>query len=276
MKKFRIKGRTKKICWMITIILLVIGLVMLIFLFFVDNKSEKGADLKLGILGDNGVELVSISTDRKMINVLDLNGEVKLWIPGGLGWYRDSIIKKVLTQEKKINLVDDILFYNFGFKADKILVLKNKADWKKRYWLKYRLASNKMLIKEETINKDMATQDDFLSEIMVRDFAETNLVNEELKLSVFNLSEVNGLASFMSKRLEWMGFSVVSIENITDDNIKKCLVNFGPKVRESNSWNYINELFDCDKKYDANLNDFEVEFYFDDNFSSVIKYPSYK
>jgi len=254
----------------------VLVVVVLLFLFFLKKNTTSGSDFKIGILADDGVAMVSISSQRKMINVLTIDSEARVWIPGGLGWYRNVAVKKILQQEKKIGLMRDILFYNFGFVPDKIVVLKKVADWRNDFWWQFMVNGNQMLINEEVLKNDVDQSDDFLDEIMVRDFSETKVVSEDLKLSVINLTNQDGLATFMTKRLERLGLEVVSMSNDNGGEIKKCQILYGPKVTETFSWGVISKLINCPKNQDLTLNENEVELYFDDNFSTMIKYPSYK
>jgi hypothetical protein len=271
MKKFKRKwGR------LVLIIVLGLFLIVLTIMLLVKNSSIEGSDFKLAILADDGVALVSISPERKMINTLRLKDDARLWVPGGLGWYRNIAIQGLLKQEKKMDLADDLFFYNFGFKPDKLLVLSKIDDWKNKYWLKYRLNAGKMLLKEEIINGDISAEENLLDEVMVRDFSETNLAKEDLRLSIFNLTNINGLANFMARRFEWLGFSVVSTESLIEVEVdNNCLIKYGDEVDKSLGWKIINKTIDCNQEYDENLNKGEIEFYFSDNFSSMIKYPSY-
>jgi len=270
MKKFKRKWRS--LFWILPILLVAI---VIVFLF--KKNSNSGDDFKIAILANDGIALISFSPERKMINILKLSPESKLWISGGLGWYRNEVIKGLLTQEKQLNKVDDLFFYNFGFKADKILVLNKIDDWKNRYWLRYNWWLNKMLFKEEILKRDIKEEENLLDELMIRDFAETKIVKEDLKLSVFNLTNISGLANFMARRLEWMGFSVISTETLVDNfGIDNCLVKYKLETKKSLGWNVIDKILNnCQKEYDKNLNDGEIELYFGNNFSSVIKYPSY-
>lgn len=268
--------KNKKLIKLIILSLVSLSVLVLVVIFFLNKKSVSGEDFKLAIVADDGVALVSISSERKMTNILKFDKDTNLWIPGGLGWYRNEIIKNLLKQEKKMEDVKDLFFYNFGFYPDKIISLNKIDDWKKKYWLRYRLASNKMLVKEEILTGNIRDQENLLDEIMIRDFSETKLVKEDLKLSVFNSSNINGLANFMSRRFEWMGFSVVSSESSWDLSLgDKCLIKYGNKVIETLGWLVINRSIDCNKEYDENLNEGEIELYFGEKFSSVIKYPSY-
>lgn len=271
MKKF--KRKWQHLFWLLPLLILIIGIVV----FLLNKNSLDGEDYKIAILADDGVAMVSFSPERKMINVLKLGKESKLWVPGGLGWYRNEVIKSLLIQEKQLDKIDELFFYNFGFKADKIMVLSKIDDWKNKSWLRYSWWSNKMLFKEEILNRDVKEEENLLDELMVRDLAETKIVKEELKLSVFNLTNISGLANFMARRLEWMGFSVISTETLVDDlGVDNCLIKYKLETKKSLGWKTLDKLMEgCQKQYDQNLNNGEIELYFGNNFSSVIKYPSY-
>jgi hypothetical protein len=227
---------------------------------------------------------VSISKDRKMINVLNLDKETDVWIPGGMSWYKNTRVKNILEQEKKLMIAKDIFWYNFGFFADKVLVLDSINDWKSDFiliknlgpfnWIWYKSNYGKMLLKTEKINGRLNENNNILDEIMIRDFSESKLNNEELRLSIFNSTSQSGMAAFISKRLEWSGFSVILTDN-NNEKIDKCLIVYGDKTNLSYGFKMINKIFDCDKKYSENLNENELELYFGDNLASMIKYSSY-
>ena len=258
-------------------ILFILGLliifVLLFFIFFKKN-TNKGSDFKIGILSEDGVALVSISAERKMINVLKIDPEAKLWIPGGMGWYRNIAIKKILQQEKKIDLLDDIIFYNFGYKADKLIYPRSVDGWKSIYWWKLLYYGN-FLTKEEIVKNDTDLSEDLLDEVMIRDFAETKIIKEDLKLSIVNTTNVSGLANFMTKRFERLGFSVISVGNDLGGGEKTCQILYGKEVVDTYSLALIKQIIQCRTKEDFGLNSNEIEIHFDDYFSSVIKYPSY-
>ena len=265
------KNKKKRILWLMILLLLILTVVLSLFF----KQTEKGSDFRVGVMADNGLAIVSISKGRQMVNVLKIEPDSQIWIPKGMGWYRAEVVKKILQQEKKESLFSDVLFYNFGFVADKVVSVKKIDDWKGKFWFKLRQASN-YLNKEEWLKGDMDKNDDFLDRVMVRDFSETRLVDEDLKLSVINLSEANGLANFMTKRIERMGFSVISVSSDEEMKLDKCKILYSNGVEKTFSWILVDKLFDCDKTNDTSLNENEIEFYFDDNFSTMIKYPSYK
>ncbi|MDD2483363.1 MAG: hypothetical protein PHE32_01440 [Candidatus Shapirobacteria bacterium] len=255
------------------------GVILLLFLtflvllsFFKKDNSDKNLDYKLGIIANDGITLVSISNERKMINVLNLGEE------------SSEEFKRIVGKENNIDLIKHIYWYNFGFYPDKILNLNSTSQWKNNdvlienlgflNWIRYKKDYGKMLLKQEKINGLLNENRLILDEILVRDFSESKLNNEELRLSIFNNTNESGLAGFITKRLEWSGFSVVSNDNDTQ-KINNCLIVYGNKVDQNYGWKLINKIFNCDKKFDENLNENELELYFGDNFASVIKYSSY-
>jgi len=258
---------------------LFLGIILLLFLMFLvllslfkRDGSDKNLDYKLGIIAPDEITLVSISNERKMINVLNLGEE------------SSKEFKRIVEKENNTDLIKHIFWYNFGFYPDKILNLNSTSQWKNNdvlienlgflNWLKYKKDYGKMLLKQEKINGLLSENRLILDEILVRDFSESKLNNEELRLSVFNNTNESGLAGFITKRLEWSGFSVVSNDNDTQ-KINNCLIVYGNKVDQNYGWKLINKIFNCDKKFDENLNENELELYFGDNFASVIKYSSY-
>lgn len=280
-KKDKIKLNWKIIFGMV----LLVGLAFLVMAGVLKKKDKnENLDYKMGIVANDGVALVSISNERKMINVLNLSPETDVWIPNGLSWYRNDRVKNILEQEKKTDLVRNIFWYNFGFLTDKILFLNSINDWKKSSvlvdnlgffgFVKYELNYGKMLLKEEMIEGKLEDNNSFLDDVMVRDFSETKLNNEELRLSVFNNTDSSGLASFMSERLEWSGFSVVSNDN-NEEVVDSCLIVYGNKVDVSYGWKMINKIFNCEKRYDDGLNENELQIYFGDKLASMIQYSSY-
>ena len=245
-------------------------------LFFLSfwNKRDKDLNLdhKFGIIATDGVALVSISDDRKMINELSLNEEVS------------KEFKNILGQERNLEVIKSVFWYSFGFFPDKVLFLDSIGQWKNTSiliknlgflnWLKYEKNYQKMFLKQEKVNGKISENELFLDEVLVRDFSESKLNNEELRLSVFNNTNESGLAGFMTKRLEWSGFSVVSNDN-DSQKIDNCLIIYGNKTDLNYGWKIINKILNCEKRKDETLNENELEIYFGDKFASMVKYSSY-
>ena len=86
-----------------------------------------------------------------MISQMKIMGENEVWIPGGLGWYRAEVIKKILSQEKKLGWAKNIFIYSLGFYPDKIVWTEKIDDWKSRYWWQM-LKNNNLLNKNENLS----------------------------------------------------------------------------------------------------------------------------
>lgn len=269
MRKYRVKIRWLLLVVVMIALAIVVGMTL-------KNKNNRGDDYRIGIFADDGVAIVSISKSRRMINFLKLNPEVKVWIPSGMGWYRNEVVKKILIQENKKDLAGDILFYNFGFSADKIVFLKKTDSWRTKFWWKIKLGN--LINKSEVLDEDGDTKADWLNEVVLRDFSEPRILKEDFKVSVINTSKENGLAGFITDNLERLGFSVVWVstgENVEADG---CTVLYGNGVEGAYSWDVLKKLFNDKCKFINNLslNNGEMEFYFDDKFASVIKYSTYR
>lgn len=251
-------------------------LIVLVGIGMFTKRELRGDDYRIGIFADDGVAMVSISKSRRMINYLKLNPEAKVWIPKGMGWYRSEVVKKILTQENKRDLSKDILFYNFGFSADKIVFLKKTDSWRTKFWWQTKFGN--LIGKNETLEKDSDIQSDWLNEVMLRDFSESKILKEDLKISVINTSKGNGLAGFITDNLERLGFSVIWVSTGDGETVNGCTILHGEGVEDTYSWNILERFFGdkCKGVKDSSLNNGEVELYFDDKFAEVIKYSTYK
>ena len=239
------KNKIKIIFGLVLILFLTVAMVLSSF----KKQEKKGSDYKIGILADDGIAIVTISKERQMINFLSLSPDSQIWLPGGMGWYRNQVIKKILVQEKKTDLISDVLFYNFGFVTDKVVVLDKTSDWKGKFWWRL-LWNNNLINKTEELNGDVDKNEVFLDKVMVRDFSETKIVNDDLKISVINSSSSNGLANFVTEKMERAGFSVVSVDN-GDDVLEKCQLLYGDGVEETFSWQVIRSKFNCESFKDS-------------------------
>lgn len=265
------------------LLILGFGLIAGIFLYQ-EMRSQNNDDFKIAVVGDNGIMIRSVSWERKMINELWIEGVVPIWIPEGMGWYESNKIKKLLHQEKKENLAGEIMFYNFGFIPDMVIFgedlnwLKNTEvikQWGTGNWLRFIISKSRMMVKRETIKTDLSTENDLLDEIIQRDFADNRLLREDLKLTVFNSGQSSGLAGFISKILEWSGFSVVGIDNYAGE-VDKCRVVYGEGVEATYGFKIIKKEFSsCEYQPSQDVNEKEMELYFGDNYSRMLNYPSY-
>lgn len=263
------------------ILLVVIILGMLIGGWWLKKPTgEQSLDLRLVVVTDNGISMINVSPERRMINLVELSGEREVWVPGGLGWYRSDRIKKLLEQEKKTDKVSQILFLNYGFSPEAVLwktewngELSNQELWKYwgiKQWLDYRWNSGNWLFKKELLT--VADGDEVIDEIMQRDMAETSLINQDIKITVGNASKADGLGSFVTKSLERSGLSVIDVININEDFQDICLI----KENSNEKREWLKEMFpECGVTVDDKLGSGEVEIYFGRGWAEMINYQSY-
>ncbi len=244
---------------------------------------SSGGDYKMGVIWDGGIGVVSISLGRRMVNSLEVSGQTQVWVPGGLGWYGADKIKRLLDQEDKRGKAVDIIYYNLGFLPDKVLFLDD-FSWDEGVrlmvdmgffdWLEFRYFREQMIFKEEVIDGDLTQLGWYLDEIMVRDFADSLILNEDLRLTVFNTTGHEGLANFLASRISWAGFSVAGVGG-SEEEVSVCKLTYGQGVVGSLGWEVLSSVFDCERQADGALADFEVEIYLGEGFSQMINYGSY-
>lgn len=232
-------------------------------------------DLRIGLVSEKEIELVAFSPARRMINRLVVPGEMELWIPRGLGWYRTDRLLKLLTQESKVEMLSEILFYNFGFVPDKV-ILATQVGWGELgwwSWFKWKLLSGQMLSNEETVTWQFPEVEPDFDEMMPRDLADNRVLNEAVRVVILNTSEAGGLANFIARRLEWMGLSVVSVDNLKEATdgclVRENLCGFEGVV------NKLAVMLGCGRERAADLECDRVELYLGREFASMIKYSSY-
>ena len=248
-------------------ILAIVMCLLIITAVIINNCGWNGkSDFRAVSITDSGFRLISISPERKMINYLDVYDEAMVWIPKGLGWYEAKNIKKILTTEKKEELVKVMLFYNYGFWPDKIIWNNLKLDWKTLGivgWFHYFLNEGKMIEKKEALNGNFNNNQVIVDEIATRDFADSSLLSSNVKLSLFNTSNLSGAANFISQRLEWAGFDVMGVSN-SERKVDTCLI-IGKN-------NVLQSILGCEVE---NGGENEIEVYFGDKYLEMIKYSSY-
>ena len=207
-----------------------------------------------------------------MINELQIQPQVEVWIPNGMGWYRSDDVMKLVKQEKNPLLLGQILFYNFGFSPNQLG--NENLGWLNS--LRYFIDKDNLMIKKETIVTSINKSRDLLDEIMPRDFADSRILREDVRVSIYNGGQSNGLASFVASFLERSGVTVLGVD--TDDNVdqnKVCQFNFGPGTGETYTGQLIKQNFSqCELSTDNGLNRGEIELYFGDRYSTMINYPS--
>jgi len=268
--------------WNILGLLAVIGLAILAVR---EVKTGNDNDFKMAVVGDNGIVIRSVSWQRGMVNELSVDGKVSVWIPGGMGWYQSDKIGKLLIQEKKEYLAQQVMFYNFGFVPD-VVVFGNDDNWLTnpeviKTWgvsgyLRFLWSKPRMMVKTETISTDLTKETEILDKIVQRDFADSRLLGEDLRLTVYNVGQSQGLAGFMSRILEWSGFEVVGVDNYANQLEDSCLVDYGNMAENTYGFKIIKKEFSsCRFEKKSEMDPMAVELYFGDGYSQMLNYPSY-
>lgn len=267
----------------LTAILAGLGGILIVF-WLIRAIGSEVEDFRILTINDSGIVLRSVSWQRMMINELKVAPEVEIWIPRGMGWYQSGKIKKLLFQQKKQDLAGDMAFYNFGFIPDVVIYSDSQdwvfdreiiSKWGVNNFMRYFINRSKLMIKEEVVNSDLADATDILNNLVQRDLADSRLLKEDLRLTVYNQGQSDGLAGFMSRILEWSGFTVVGIENSGGD-VDTCLVNYGSKADNTYGFEIVKKEFpECKYVEDKGIGEVEVELFFGDKFSQMLNYQSY-
>jgi hypothetical protein len=248
-------------------ILAILMSLLIITAVIINNCGWNGkSDYRLLSINDNGLQLLSISPERKMINYLDIYDEVMVWIPNGLGWYEAKNVKNILIDEKREDLIKYIVFYNYGFWPDKIIWGKMQMNWKTLGfvgWVNFFFNEGGMIEKKEKLGTNSIQNQILIDEVALRDFADSNLLSSNIKLSLYNTSDISGGANFIGKRLEWAGFDVMGISN-SERDVDNCLIVGRNKILEM--------FFACEVE---DGDDRDIEIYFGDKFLEMIKYSNY-
>jgi len=269
------------------VIALAFGLLLLLGLSvkFFRGGERLGSDVRMLCLSDKSLELVSVSEDRNMINKLKVSGSAKIWIPEGLGWYEVDKVSRLLKQEKREELLPFMAFYNFGFWPDAYFLneagedcLSTKQLSKVMSWweiLKFKFSQDSYLVKETEVSE--LKEDDYeLREELRRDFSETSILNNKIRVGIFNQSDEPGLAVFVGDRLDWAGVDVVSIENSEEELLADCVIRVGSlSTLENGMGQMLRNLWSCREEEKKEILGEEMEIYLNKGWAEVIKYSSY-
>ncbi len=243
-------------------------------------------DFRILVIADDGVGLVTVSDSRGMTNILKVNGDVMLWVPEGYSWYRSDKIKQLLNIERIKNRAPLIGFFNFGFLTNKVVFCESVSNWEDWQnlgksigyvpgtYLKIRM--NNLFFDEYELGEQIDTGG-WIGQILTREFSSSALIEEDVKVSVFNGSGINQLATFVADRLNWAGMKVMTIADY--DESAGCRLNYGVGVEKSQTWKYLVEIFGkdngCQLQMDENVLESEVEIVLDEKWAQMVNYDSY-
>lgn len=270
---------------MVIIVVSIFGLLILSALIK-GGLGKKGLanDYSVGMVTDKGVGLVTVSWQRRLVSELTVKPESKIWVPNGPGWYQSNNVKRLLEQEGKQSEAGDLFFYNFGIMPDTI-ILSADTDWLSHpdvvrawgwiNWIRLRFLERRVLWNMEEIDGFSSEKEIILNRIVPRDFADGDILKEDVKVSVYNSSKENGLANWLSTRLERGGFSVNTVSN-GDNDTEGCLVIYSNTIENSLSMLKLKNIFkSCDFRVESELGEGQVELYFGDKYTKMLNYQSY-
>lgn len=261
--------------------LIIGGIVFLGVLLGLSNviwpDKRLGGDTRLICLGEERLEMVSVSGERNMINRMKIGSEAEVWIPGGLGWYKVGGLQKLLDQEKIGEKIFKIGFYNFGFWADDLVRLDEEVCGSdKQYmkvmglwnWLFYKLNSDKYMIKEEEKAE---------TEILSRDFSDSKVLEDGIRFGVYNNSQESGLAGMLATVIEMAGMPVVTVDSGEAEGGQGCELRYRDEnFLETSSFAILDKGLSCEVSRDERVVEGEVEIYLNQGYAEMIDYPSYK
>jgi len=263
-----------------------IFLTLLVIFFLYKNRAWWNGDYRLGIVTPSGISIVSMSPKREMTNVLTVGEEVEVWLPGGMGWYASNRVKKIFEMDKNKDLIDKMFYYNFGFLPDKVMYLDSVENWQGwalvkslgwGKWCRYKLGEGDWFLKTEKFNQSLLADEERLNKILSRDFSEENLNNSGIKMMVINKSEEDGLGAFVTKRLEWMGFNVVEVKNgEKSDNGRVVIGKQNENALIKKYSEKLAKIYNVPIEIDERLLPEEMELELGANYTSMVKYNSYK
>lgn len=263
-----------KLYWWIT----VIGLLLILVILGIRISKLANNDFRVAYFDRNGIRLESLSKQRRIKNILIIDKSVGVWVPRGLGWYESDKISRLLQQEDKKELAKEILQMNFGFDAGMIIFDNRNEPW----WLKYfdYLFGYfyGILTKEDFLNRQLNDADELLATAMPRDFADSQLIEQSKKISIYNLGDTDGLAGFVARFVEWSGMRVMTVSNLNQNiDFEICKIVSANVNAESITEKTLRRMFpNCQWVEGQSLNDGEIEIFLSDDYARMLNYQSYK
>lgn len=267
---------------------LIVGLVIVAMLYkYVDFFRWFKGDIRLATVAEDGVGLISISPARGVINTANLDKDSMMWMGARHGWYKVDRFNKIINElsgdlEKKM-----VFWINYGFWPDKVVRVTEIDSWED--WGNFNrafgiLGGVMMRYKiSRLFTNDLKIDgmgEEGVTELMSREFADNNIVDQGLQVSVFNNGDVDGLALFASNRLRGMGFNVVEVAPWYGQREDGCML-IKPKQqkRSMDAIVFLERLIsywpNCQIRVDELIDSNTVEIVLDDKWAKMINYDSY-
>jgi hypothetical protein len=193
----------------------------------------------------------------------------------------------LLIQEKKRDLSRELIFYNLGNVVDRVVWVDEIDDWSKPEkwgwelgwinWFKYKSMEASMLVKTESIEEELLKKPD-LGETLLRDMADSRIVEEGYRVTIYNASTKLGMAAWLGERLEWWGLTVEGWESWDKPIEGNCILKYRGregKAKEPLSVIQLKSLLNCRVETDSQIDQTKMEIYVGEGWGEVLKYPSY-
>ncbi len=240
-------------------------------------------DRRILVVSPESMALLTISPRRGIVNELVIHKTVKLWIPGGLGWYQTDRIYRLLVQEKKTEMLSQLAFYNFGFLPNEVIMRETVDGWDG--WksllessgilngIRLKIMVDGLLVKDSQLTSDMSPTNPIVSSL-ARDFADTQLLNDESRLTIINASGEDGVAEWLSLRLGWAGMTV--IETQTQDIQPDCQLVVTSEKENGVTMTWLKDQYaGCQVVYDPTVISGEIELVIGEKLTKMLEYRNY-
>ncbi len=253
--------------WLFPGLVMVVGLVLVVISWVVVKD-----DYRYVVLNEDGVKLINVSPRRRSVFKLSVGPEVKIWIPGGMGWYRAGSLNKLLENEGKKSLVADIFFYNFGFEES---AGSRFEGWRRgwEWWWNSRL----VLVESELAKDERAGLAEEVETLIEVGLADEGVAESGLNWKVFNGSEEKGFADFVAKRLNYFGLRVIDVGNFETLEMERCRLLIGSGNKDAEILlGRVNRFLKC--KIEAGAEEVErgeVRLVVGEGLAKMIEYSSY-
>jgi len=265
-------------------IIVLVGALVAVFATFVRLMSG-GNDWLVVTYGDWGMRVTSWSRLRRVVATTAIPKNVKIWVPGGWGWYESGNLEKVKSLDGRGDLIGRVLFYNFGLvpdltvssrtdlKPEEVLFLRGGGRW---WW--WRLDKDNWIEREDKLLADNSAN--FWREwdrVAITGYAPVaNIKNDAPEWKIYNATGETGLASFLAQRLGWMGVRVSSVGNLDESPVETCEIRLGRGAKNYNNRmvKKLENLWNCDVK-NKEGSEGGVELVLGKKWADLLKYNTY-
>ena len=176
-----------------------------------------------------------------------------------------------------------LAFFNFGFGPTKILIVDQIDSWDSWSTLvgqtgllngvRLKAVADELLLKTDQFKGEITSMET-LGLILARDYADTDVLAKDVRISVVNSSGVNGVADWLSKRLTWAGMTVV--ETMTGEGQKGCTIRTAPDKEARQISSLLGDyLLECKEEISDQLGSGQIEIIIGEDWVKMLQYANY-